>query len=78
MESMSATDTTSSTISSGLTFTNFTETYLPVNGFSYRFFVTGNNDTVATFERTFSGGTSYTEVIYNTVDNLSITEFENE
>lgn len=78
VESITGSDTTTTDVSAGLAFTNFTWVTLPTNGYTHTFTVTNGDSVLTTFAPTLVGGKGYTEMLYNTVDNLSVAEFENE
>ena len=77
VESISGADTTTTDVSSGLAFTKFAWVTLATNGPSHTLVVKHNDAVIKSSSLNLSGGKVYTEVLYNTVDNLSVAQFEN-
>lgn len=77
VESISGADTTTTTVSAGLTFTNFAWVSLATNGTSHKLIVKNGDAVVKTQSLQLTGGKVYTEVLHGAVDNLSVAQLEN-
>ncbi len=77
VESISGADTTTTEVSSGLAFTKFAWVNLATNGPSHTLMVKDGDTVIKTQPLQLSGGKVYTEVLHNTVDNLSVAQLEN-
>ncbi|MBD3287222.1 hypothetical protein GF337_00325 [candidate division KSB1 bacterium] len=77
VESISGADTTTTEVSSGLAFTNFAWGSFATNGPSHTLIVKDGDAVVKSMALDLTGGKVYTEVLHNTVDNLSVAQLEN-
>ena len=77
VESISGADTTTTEVSSGLGFTNFAWVSLATNGPSHTLMVKDGDTVVKSQSLDLTGGKVYTEVLHNTVYNLSVAQLEN-